>query len=688
MTTHRRRSYLACSTGLASLSLLLVGCDNAESKAAREAGEQIQEGTLATQKASLLPTTSFGADVQQSNFNEAVQAVSADGGTTGQAAAKHAISAEALMGLARLELTAADAVNRAYLQEAASIQGLLDKAARQHAIIAGLETYNFSDAISRLEAQRADNESRRRDLQAQRTEAREQVEALQGRLEAEQAAEAALRNESAEIKESASSVPLEEQIAVLERAAAKSREADAKTAAAAELESMLELARPRLVEIESQLVQLELTQESVANSIADLNRRSAEIGQQVTIVRGELQETAREIDRRYSDLQAQWTNSVIPAMDAAIAQAERASSEARQATARAAAGTERMIAADQLLAQTLEHKARSIENMISLVERLQGAAPVLGRGGEDGPVLEDLRSRLQETKTQQAEAYGSALESARTELGDAHPLVRDLQGAFNLASGTITADQLDSGIADAGDDSPRPAADPSVTPATTPAELFRAAASMIRQQNYAGLMTLAHTDTPEETELMNEIGSVLTSFQALDRACVTAYGRDFVTIISDPAVQQQMSATFGGGGGGGMGMPMDFGDMDLTGGVEEAAAELDSLADTTTFSFDSAGTTAWVEGDPMLSDLNFVLIGDEWKIDVEMPAAAAEMEMTKRMLGAVKASLDTTEERVTTGAFGDGSEAAMGLIGDLMQRMLPIIEEMFNSMGMEMPMDG
>ncbi len=592
----------------------------------------------------------------------------ANSGLSGQQQAGRSLEFDAALGQARValeDLRRAEAelsiqvksgeTSLEYTDPIAAIQRDLDAALSQAASIEGARQVSFLDGFRLIDAQEAASKERKLGLTAQRGSTQARIDDLAGKIAAEQKAEAALRDSAAEVKSKIAGAPIEERIAMIDRAAAISRDADTHQVKASELEALLDTVRPQLEQTETLIKQCDLEIRGLQASRADLQGRESALKAEIAARSASLQEIVARVNEMTSAYASARTATISPRQEEAIAAAEKANGSARSSAA-GSSGAVRSAVAAQVLGAAYWEKASSQAAYAAMASRLAQHATLLGKGDEFKLLAEQLGTEAATARAAAEEAYlaaADALENAPEgkERDDLLGLVRasaDLVAGreASAAAPTITKDpnadegQNDAALADRDAD------------IAAIRSLYKSAVEKVRAGDIAGFfaMIAPPTDDPGRTvlEIAQRGERAWAEFNA---AAKSKFGQSVVEMLNDPSMAPAIQSITQSN------QNLGFLVMQLkSGGASTLSALAQLNFDTVEFTFDDSGDSAWLEGIPNVEEFAAARQPDgDWALVVntmnpQVLAIATSPEI-KMLTDSFVSALDSTRARVEGNEF-------------------------------------
>jgi len=592
----------------------------------------------------------------------------ANSGLSGQQQAGRSLEFDAALGQARValeDLRRAEAelsiqvksgeTSLEYTDPIAAIQRDLDAALSQAASIEGARQVSFLDGFRLIDAQEAASKERKLGLTAQRGSTQARIDDLAGKIAAEQKAEAALRDSAAEVKSKIAGAPIEERIAMIDRAAAISRDADTHQVKASELEALLDTVRPQLEQAETLIKQCDLEIRGLQASRADLQGRESALKAEIAARSASLQEIVARVNEMTSAYASARTATISPRQEEAIAAAEKANGSARSSAA-GSSGAVRSAVAAQVLGAAYWEKASSQAAYAAMASRLAQHATLLGKGDEFKLLAEQLGTEAATARAAAEEAYlaaADALENAPEgkERDDLLGLVRasaDLVAGreASAATPTVTKDpnadegQNDAALADRDAD------------IAAIRSLYKSAVEKVRAGDTAGFFAMVVPPTDEVGKTLFALAEKSeNSWAEFNAACRSKYGQDIKEMLNDPALKPAIDKVTAAN-------PM-MGQI-VMGMKEGGSSTLSSMAeldfDTVEFTFDDEGNTASIKDIPNVEAFAAARQDDgQWRLtlNTQDPAVAmiASNPMAKAMINSMTDAFDSTRARVEANEF-------------------------------------
>jgi len=714
MLIHRSiLSVAALSFGFALLTGL-VGCDNEDAQARREAGKALDEASTKMEVLSLSDSSQGEAEFTERVYTSALSDLS--GGSAGssesealkaQEAAKAAISAKAKMGLAHIELDRAEDINRELVPIEMEVSQALDSAVIQASIASSAGSFDYSETLVEIQSREDEIKSRKKSCEYQAREEASKIEDLEIRIKSELAEYNRLLDEAATAKAEAMKAPLMERQLLIEQAAAISREAGDHQVQAATYEAMLDMAKPALEQWKSQIAQTEVELISAEHSRSSLESKKRLSDRESAQAQADFNESLVSLNNSFATLAQRRQDELVPQFDKAISVAREAEAMARRAGVRDEAGRMRSAEAGYLLMQIQLRKLSHLESFAGLVSRLTAHADLLNRGQQDAALLADLREQIEQTRKEAQEACQGAfetLQSARTESGK-HLAVtiadswKDITGEELAGFSEMVAEEA--AMKEAAAKERLAAAEAA---GGEPAALMQSLIAQFESGEYAGLFEYVYADNDSEREMISVFTEIVSAMDRLNTATSKYLDRGLYEMMADPDFWDQitsmlpadMQSMMGGGmmGGGDPSMA-PAGGMD-TESFTESLEQLKAINPSTlTFRYNSDGTMAWVEGVPMFADTPLVLVNDQWLIDIPSPTvpSAEEAAMTSEILGIIvrpiTGAFDNVTARTEADEFGDEWSMISVLVGEVQKAVETILPQVMEKiMGGMMPEGG
>ena len=683
---NERRGLILWTLGATcAVPLTLAGCGNEDGQARREADERLEtashEATVLSLGEAYPGPTTEGVEGQgefapmrdrQAAFEDLAGSLEGGAGLPQQQAAQSALKADAGMGLAALQLEEARRFD-ADIQRDVLLAGRYLDAVEEHvAMLAAAEAFDPAPLTRQLDDLARQTQERHEADQTAAREVQERIADLEARIRRELTATDRLHEEAARKREQAESAALDSRIALIEEAAAVGREADAHQVAASELESQLDLVRPELARLEALVLQSETELRGYESARQRLDEQQAQMEREAAMLRDELT-AARERFAGQMDALAQRVNGeLIPQYERALVSAEAALTDAQRS---GSGNAGRLASAQQLAGRIHWRLADSLETFLTLVERAAEAGDATQRKG-DSDLAQTVRARMEAEKTAAEEALRQAVAeaegiSARGEEaeGQRERLVAALNDSIAALTGQPVAREPEPEPIDESAEEPIESEIPAVAgDPEGPRALLRTAQELVAAGQLTQLATLFHADSDAERQIMDVMGRVLSAMEQLDHAARDQFDVGFFETVNDPQFARIMRDKAAGNPmAAGMAEAMTTGGM--AGGLPDlTGVDLDALE----FSFDSSGTTAWVNNDEDLNDLNMVQVDGRWLFDMDLGAEAMPegAENMDTFLTPVVTAFETTARRTAEGQYASQWDMTTALLDEIFAELM------------------
>ena len=712
--SRRNVSALVCVSA-ALASVMLTGCDNDSAEARNAAATQTEKAASELENLSLMsvyPMTASRREDMRTRYGKFLSEYGTvpTNAMAEQQAQLNAMVAEVHLGLNRLALDEAGDVEKVVNHEMVLVVQDLGAAIDLNSMAKAASKVDFSKTKAAIEQQEQLSLQQQNDLRKQAGDIQASMDDLQKQIDAELAVYDQMSNEAAARKDEALAAPLDEQRDILEEAAIMSRRADGHQVKAANLETALDLIKPKLSTVFSRIDQTETELTSFKASKEVLAKRESAAAQTAAARRedlngenGKVNKIKNELDVIYGNVKTNVADSetasykdVVAVYDEAITEAETAVAKA-SSSRKSPGGEVRLIEAYQALGTAQWRKAVFLKSVSYLVSRMADEAGLLGRGEVDRALKQTIEADIQGAMTAAGEAFTKATEAAdrissrniddRTK----HRLVSDLndtvvaitgQGAVEVAPMEEKREEL-----------PAPTEETTVG-GDDPRGLIQQIIAMQKQGKFSELYDLIYADTATEQDLLNLSRTLALSLESLNATCEKKLGVPLAD--ADHDINSILTGGMEGGGAAAMG------DTSGLGSPADAFAKLtDDDVNNLEFGFDAGKTTAWITNNQDLSQINFVKDGGDWKIDFNIPLGNGtdQEQMIQQMMGFIKSlmssagdGMSTLEDQVNNGSLTDIDavrEALGKVMSDAIQNIMgKAMEEAMKKMPQNQPSGG
>jgi hypothetical protein len=674
MRSKRRRmttvSRIELVLGGAILLMMPIGCTNDDVEARNDAEQQIHSAKTTAVAMTTSEATPYPPDQRTDSLKQMASTVSGVTGTAAQNAAKHSFASSSASGIGRLRLDEAIAIELMVIEKMDVVEQTLDQAIKLDTVATAKESASFAEASAFITEQERQVTSRRNDLNREALALEQRVRDLENESASELAEYSRLREESARIKDSARDALLEDQIKVLNQARDIGREADRHQARASNLDALVDTIQPELDALRRELIQADDQLANLSASRIGLQAKEDRLAAEAEQLRDQLAERLATIDREMQTIAESRGNALLAAYNDAIREAEAAVSaaQASQREDRNRSSAARLAATQQFLGEVQWTKARGLQTYATFLGRVSQYGELLRRDDKDNLQLENVRNELQEATDAAAAAMEAAMSSAESLSGSTEydNLIASLGQTIGVIRGesVAAAPRGDTPMGDTPSvDTPTRVAGPS----ESPAELFSTLISTVELGDFVGVVDLFHPATDADRQLLGSMRTIVEGATRLNTACQTSFNMNLVEIAQDSAVQDHVMGKLNelnpGGGDAPGGLP-GMEDLDL----ESEIAKLTSLdVDSLEFGRDSAGTTAWVENQPDLADMQMVYVDGAWKFLMESPPGQAEMAVG--FFGIFEDNLNTILSTVAQKTENDMYATPVMMVDDFMTQL-------------------
>lgn len=637
--------------GSALFMLPLSGCDNAEAESRAEANRQIAKS---------------GTHVVQAEYDQVVTTLQGSEGNSDQQAAKSGTSADALMKIARQELSRADQVGLDLTNQVNLVHAVLDQAMGAQTMLSGIDTIDFSPSLAELDRSETKSRTRKTELEGDVNALTAEINQLEADIASEMQQANNLKEQAAQIRESVDSAPLYQRIGLVEQAADLSRQGDSHQVRAARLEAEVDLLRPQLEELMHRIEQSEIELAGYEHSRTVIRNRQSSLAGERAQIQASVDESVQSINTKLGVIEEMYNASFVPQYQQAAQTAEEAVNRGRPG---APASRNRAATSRQLLGQVHWHGAGVVDDYRGLVARLVAHQGMLGRTG-DAATLDALNAAFETAKTSASDAYQAAAEEASDEA-----MAASMIRIANAINGDETIEAPDLTVASNNDNDDN--SSPRMETSGDPADVFRAIYAAGEAGQFDQILDLVYADSPAETDAINELRGVLGAFGELNDACVSAYGRPFPEINNDPDVQAAISNMMGGVDASQQGNDLlaNMGLGDLA-NMSDPDFDIEDMIADVEFSYDNSGTTAWVDG---LDEVNFVFKNGEWKLSPEIPDEAIEAFIP--FIAPIGKAFEATTLNIENEVFGEELDMMLGLMNAVITELSPVIQQMMQDGG-------
>jgi len=697
----------------AALALPLTGCENEAGEARNKAEDQLEKASTEIQKiaqqgafptpmtvAQTLSLSDLAAQVRSGNKPEwmtdeqaaqisqlgasdyrpladakielgDVQKTLASSGGSGsldeQLAAQAALRVEVSLGLARLQLESATRSDARVQQEISLTSAHIDALLQLQSIRAANGSYDPASPLRQIESQKQDASARKTKHQQSASDIQKQIAGLQAQIDAEVRQTNVLGEQAAKQREAALAAPIDVRISKIEAAATVARQADRHQVAAAKLEAQVDVLQPDLARAQTYLLEAEGELKDLDAARARIKAREKEVAAEGMRLQEDLRKVTEEFNAVFAPLAERFENELMPQYDAATQAAHAALGDARTSSG----GAARTAKVQQLLGQILWRQSMSIESFAQLVRRVADNDKALGRNGQDAAAADTLDGKAKEARDGAEAALREALdaipESGRTdeETASNQQLATLTRQNIEYITGKAVAEVRD--LTDLAETVPTAPIE-AVEMGESPLALLKKVKALFDEDRLGEIPSLLHAKNPAEQATVDVASRVFGSLGRLDDAARHKFNAGLVEIISDPSVASQLEA-LGMSAGAGQALPIDPAAM---AGIDDLKnLDLDAIE----FSYDNSRTTAWVDGEPSLEELNFIMVDGQWYVEApEMPEGMDQM--MGMFLDPILATVDDIAARTTNGEFVDQQTMAAALFLDITKKVQDAVQKM------------
>lgn len=657
----------------ALLSFFTVGCQNEQSAQRDEASQTITEA--ARQASTFVPAETHltigeeSSEYRDEQFKGLSSKVGSGEGLPAQVKAMQSLQFEAALGRAHVALeelrraeaefaisASIDQNDFNFVDPAAAIHQQIDKALSQQASIGGLQKISLVEAFRSLDAKESATRQERTELAGRLETTQARIADLSSKAKAERQLEADLREQSADVKSQIPTSALEQRIALIERAAAISREADSHAVKAANFEATLDTVRPEESQINSLIEQCDLILGGMSSARADLQARERAIKAEVAARTIILKQHVANVDAMTKSFADARTAQITPRQATAVEAAREAVNAARSG------GEFATSVAQQALGAAHWEVATSQAAYAALAARMAQHADLLGRGDQDAVLAEQLNAEATAARAAAAEAYNAGVDALQgvSESPQRDAILRLMKVSADLAAGSLGFDAARDALAVAekeSNDASDAAGDEQSTSSATGEDieavraLFREAVAKVESGDVAGFFAMV--EQPDDEAGRRLLALAQTSEAAwsnLNTACYEKFNQTVPEILNDPSRAQAITQITAGN-------PMlgPIVDNIKTGGASSLSAMAKVDWNTVEFTFDAAGNTASIDNVPNVDAFAAVRREAGWRlalnVDNPIVAAIASSPEAAAMMNGMTTAFDRTAERTRAGEF-------------------------------------